>query len=384
LNLDRDNVRLALNTAIERDNGSLAVQLVAKHPNRHGVWGATQVGAVLSEPIHRVLELPDAHESPEYPRALMVAAYQTFWTEGAGDWAAAHDLCRRALTAEQKRAAPSQGPHIEMDARNLRALASFSAGAYADAIDAYTQAAEVARADGYSGVAATYLAYSANARLLGGLGPEEAIADAEDSVTLARQSGMPAAIVQSLTMLALTLAEHDPPRARALLDESIELGGFFTDDFTGNFVNGCMVAGRLRDWQLTLNLTARAMQVWRWDRSPLWAAIMFAECARAVAEENPEVAGTLRGAAYAAFHQANPVGDSTPQQDTARLDGGANFVLAALRETGDLVAAELGDDRRRELRVAGATMSVDEAISYALDHIDPKYAARSVEFDGAT
>jgi hypothetical protein len=111
---------------------------------------------------------------------------------------------------------------------------------------------------------------------------------------------------------------------------------------------------------------------------------MFAECALAVAEEDLEAAGILRGAAYAAFHEANPVGDSAPQQDTSRLDGGANFVLAALRETGELVTAALGDDRRRELRVAGAAMTIDEAISYALDHIDPKYAALSVELGGAT
>ena len=66
------------------------------------------------------------------------------------------------------------------------------------------------------------------------------------------------------------------------------------------------------------------------------------------------------------------------------MDAGANFVLAALRETGELVAGELGDDRRRELRVAGAAMRVDEAIAYALEHIDPKYVARSVELGRAT
>ena len=42
---------------------------------------------------------------------------------------------------------------------------------------------------------------------------------------------------------------------------------------------------------------------------------------------------------------------------------------------GDLVASALGDDRRRELRAAGAAMSMDEAVSFALEHIDPKYSA---------
>jgi tetratricopeptide (TPR) repeat protein len=310
----------------------------------------------------------------------MVGAYQTFWS-GDGDYALARELCSKALTAQQDRAVAPQGPPIEMDALNLEALASLSAGAYADAVHAYSQAAEVARADGYPGIAATYLAFGVNARVLGGLGAEEAIAEAEDSATLARESGMPGAIVQSLTTLALALAEHDPPRARALLDESIERGG--GEHISGNYVACSMVAGRLRDWDLTVTLTARAMDVWLWDMSPLWAAICFAECARAVAEDNLEVAGILRGAAYAAFRQASPVDVSARPPDSSPVDASANFVLTALRETGDLVAAALGDDRRRQLRAEGAAMSVDEAIAYALEHIDLRYRAHSVELGGA-
>jgi hypothetical protein len=54
------------------------------------------------------------------------------------------------------------------------------------------------------------------------------------------------------------------------------------------------------------------------------------------------------------------------------LDSNFNFILASLRETGDIVAAAVGDERRQELRAAGAAMSTDEAISYALANIDPK------------
>ncbi len=49
-----------------------------------------------------------------------------------------------------------------------------------------------------------------------------------------------------------------------------------------------------------------------------------------------------------------------------------NFVLAAMHETGDIVAAALGDERRRALRTEGAAMSMDEAINFALANIDPK------------
>ena len=370
-NFDRENVRLALNTALETNNGALAVQLVANHPNRHG-QGAAPVGAILMELVHRVLEIRDAPQSPGYPRVLMVAAYLAFYSDS--NYALAMELCEKAIDAERHQMMPSQGPRIEMDAWSLRAMASLSAGNYSEAVDGYTRAAEVARTDGYPGVAATYLAYGVNARLLGNVGTQKAIADAEDSISLARRSGMPGAIVQSLNALALALAEHDPVGSRAALMESIERGNWYMEDVSGIFVTGCMVAGRLRDWPLTLDLAARGMRMWRWDMSPLWAAICLAECARALADDKPEVAGVLRGAAYATFQQASPNGDSTRPPDT-RVDTSSNFVIAALRETGDLVAAALGVDRRRELGAAGAAMSMDDAVSYALEHVEPQDTA---------
>lgn len=60
-----------------------------------------------------------------------------------------------------------------------------------------------------------------------------------------------------------------------------------------------------------------------------------------------------------------------PPSGTGHGDPEVNFVLVALRETGELVAAALGKDRQRELRIAGA-MTMDEAVSYALTNIDPK------------
>jgi hypothetical protein len=91
-----------------------------------------------------------------------------------------------------------------------------------------------------------------------------------------------------------------------------------------------------------------------------------------LAEERPAIAGVLRGAAYAAFHRASISGKSR-RSGSAPVDSNVNFVLAALRETGDAVDAALGDQRRQELRAQGAVMSIDEAISYALANIDPKF-----------
>ena len=133
-----------------------------------------------------------------------------------------------------------------------------------------------------------------------------------------------------------------------------------------------MVAGRLRDWDLTLALTGRLLFWDRWFMAPLQVATSLAECARALAEDRPEVAGVLQGAAYNTFRLASPVAESSSRSRTVHVGSNANFVLADLRDAGDLVAAALGKERGRRLRAEGAAMNMDTAISYALANIDPK------------
>ena len=92
---------------------------------------------------------------------------------------------------------------------------------------------------------------------------------------------------------------------------------------------------------------------------------------RALAENRPEVAGVLRGAAYAAYGRASP-SQSAASGSGRPADASTNFVLEELRQAGALVTAALGDERRRALRIEGAAMNMDEAVSYALANIDPK------------
>jgi ATP/maltotriose-dependent transcriptional regulator MalT len=363
---ERDNIRSALANAIDAGSAELAVQLVANHPYRQSA-STSPIGEVFS--VARVLELPGAAAEPGYPRVLMVAAYHTIWT---GDYHSADELCQQALEAERRLLAPLQGPRIESDVCALQAQAALGAGAYPDAVSGYARAAELAAADGFPGIAAMYLAFGVSSAVLGGGAIDQAAAKAEESVALARRSGNPAAIVMSLNALALTLVEHDPERARALLQDSVKRGTTPGEEISQGFVTACLVAGCLRDWDLTLALTARSMYLWRWSMPVLQAATCLAECARVFAQDRPEVAGVLQGAAYAAFRRASPAPIGTRRSDTAPVDPNANFVLTALRETGDMVGTALGDQRRRELRNEGAAMSIDEAISYALANIDPK------------
>ena len=112
--------------------------------------------------------------------------------------------------------------------------------------------------------------------------------------------------------------------------------------------------------------------MYRGIMNPLHSAPCFAECARALVEDRPEVAGVLLGAAYSAFRLAAPKGESGSRSAVPQTNTRNNFVFQAMRETHELLVAEVGEDRARELRRTGADMGLDEAASYALAHIDPK------------
>jgi hypothetical protein len=216
--------------------------------------------------------------------------------------------------------------------------------------------------------------------LLAGRDAEAAGATAEESVHLARQSGMPSAIALSLNALALTLVDRDPVRARAVLRESVQRSAKPGEELRAAFVTAQLVAGRLQDWSLTLALVGRSMRLYRFYTADIYGATCLAECARAMAETQPEAAGVLQGAAYKAFGRASPGGGAKRRSDGRPADPNANFVLVALRQTGALVAAALGTERHRQLRTVGLEMTTDEAISYALAHIDPQLLAGPLTF----
>ncbi len=368
LSIERDNVRTALANAVEAGDVARAVQIVANHPHRDRA-GVGRVGQVYVLPAIRVLEMPGAADHPEYPRLLMVAAYEAL---DSLQPERADVLARQALDAARAKGVPLEGPPLEIDVLTLQAESSLGAGAYAEAVAAYTQAAEHAAEYGYLGIAAIYLSYSVSVDLLGGGDLGQVTERAERSLMLARQSEMPGAIVIALNCLSLTLVDSDPDRARALLHESAKRSTQPGGEIAPAFITASMAAGRLRDWSLALTLAGRAMYMYRGIMNPLHSAPCFAECARALVEDLPEVAGILQGAAYSAFRLAAPKGDNESQSAAPQGSTRNNFVFKAMHETHELLVAALGDERARELRRTGAAMGLDEAVSFALAHIDPK------------
>ena len=321
VSVERDNIRSGLANAIDAGDVARAVQIVANHPHRDRA-NASRIGQVFSVPASRVLDLPGAAQHHDYPRVLMVAAYEAL---DSGNNDRVDTLCRQALKAASGLPTPLEGPPIEIDAFTLRAEASLAAGAYADAVAAYTHAAELA-ADGYPGIAAILLAYSVSSTLLGGGDVKQANAAAERSMTLGRQSDVPGAIVIALNALALTLVDSDPETARTLLRESVERSTAPGQEIAPAFVTASLVAGRLRDWSLALSLAGRAMYMYRGIMNPLHSAPCLAWCARALAEDRPEVARVLQAAAYSAFRTAAPVA-GTSQNSATPVGSNTNFLF---------------------------------------------------------
>ncbi len=360
LGAEFDNALAALSHALDTGDADLAVRLVASHePSAESV-----IGEFRALPALRVLELPGAPERPAYRLVLMSAALQA---SDVANHTLAEQCCQRALEADGRRLGEAEDRRLEARACFLRARLRLSAGCYAEAADFYGRGAELERSAGHLGRAAVQLGYSVNTRLLAGEDGKAVSPVAEEAVALARRAESPGALALCLSSLALTLVDSDAERARALLRESVERGAIPGQEFPFSLWSAILAAGRLQDWNLTLALAGRSLRLYRWMLSPITAATNLAECARALAESQPETAAVLQGAAYAAFGRANPdAGPARPPGSTA------NFVLRGLRETGALAAAALGPERARELRAQGVAMNTDQAIAYALAHIDPK------------
>lgn len=320
-----------------------------------------------------MIDLPGAKTQPGYALVLVAAAWHAYLR---GDYERAEQLRQQALEAEAPQPDTALRPRVELDACNLTAMAALAAGDYERAVAAYARGAELAAADGYPGLAAINIAVGVNAALLGGIEPQALAARADEALTLARRSGMHAAIVISLNSLALTLADVDPPKAGALLQESIARDSSPDEASPSGVLTACLVAGRLADWNLTLALASRSMHLERWVMAPLQVAPCLAMCARALAETRPDIAGVLHGAAISAFRRAAAEVGTSGRPASPSTNPNANFVLSALHDVSGIVSAALGDQRGRELRDEGKRMSMDEAITFALAHVDPQLAAQ--------
>ena len=69
-----------------------------------------------------------------------------------------------------------------------------------------------------------------------------------------------------------------------------------------------------------------------------------------------------------------PSGPASAENDPSSFEARATMLSAALRETRDIVAAALGDERQRTLYATGAAMTTDDAIASAVWALAPGFS----------
>jgi len=190
---------------------------------------------------------------------------------------------------------------------------------------------------------------------------------ADEGLALARQTGMPTAIVFNLLSLGQAVAASEPDRARALLAEALQLAATLRYENPTELGAAVFLAGRLEEWPATLRVAGRALHHHIRSGTTSLATLVgiLNVVARGLAEPRPESAATLQGAADAMIrrHTGNAPG---------AVSGGARD------STTQLLNTTLDESRLRELHAEGAAMDENQACTYACTHID-EYLATTTE-----
>ena len=176
---------------------------------------------------------------------------------------------------------------------------------------------------------------------------------------------MPRLIGTSKSALANALAECDPERSRALLRECLDLAATNSVD-APILTQMTFAAARLRDGGLTLDLAARALPRLHWNGDQPMLAAVLNLVAWALRDVEPQTAAVLQGSAR---HLAIAItlNYETPRPSEGDGSSGARtFIRGIRREATVRLAAELGDERLRELRAQGEAMDTDEVVRCAI------------------
>jgi len=348
LRAEIDNVRSAVGWALDRHDPkeqelglSILASLVEARTARETGLGALSAQAVPAAEASRAeLRVP----------VLTVAAYHE-WNQGRVEYARelAHAAMRDGIIATTANPfAPSQAAvAFEMTAGN-HALALHILDDTRGALDTLDNL-----------FAQTFFLTSTAtfAAMAGRI--DDARADAERAAELARRSGNVNLLASSQHAAAWALQRDDPAAALAAAEQYLDL--YHESDIAAFAASSVMaLAGGLRarlgDDDGALELFHEAIIVGRdqGTRPQLAAALDWALSAL-TRTGRPDVAATVLGALT-----------------RGALAGVGNFpgVDAARARMLDRVRALLGNDETDQLVARGATMSYDELVEYALDHLD--------------
>jgi len=360
---EQENLLTAMGWAIDTADVDLAFRLLRNIP-----LAGAQLGYSFQMAAEPALALPGAPEHPDYPFGLATAASKAAFR---GELQAGKRWCDEAIAAERRLGTHPDGL-VDQYVASARATLAMSVGAWHEAALCYERTGEIARSAGRLFPAAVMPLYAAQCHAFAG-DADAALPLATEGLALVRRLGVPTLIAMGLGVLANALADRDPQRARALLRESLDLSGRHYEN-AGTLTSATLVAARLSDTRLTLELAARAVPRLHWNGDRPQLAGILNVVAWAAAEREPDDAAVLQGAARRlaladlAVHEPSAGG---PSSEPGSETGSAVGPISELRrETTRRLADSLGEERLRERRAEGEAMDTDQAVAHALTLTD--------------
>jgi hypothetical protein len=363
---EQDNIARAMAWALDTADIDLAFYLLRHAPNTE-----EQTDFAFRLPAEPVLSLPGATEHPAYPVGAAVGAIQAALS---GDLGAGARYCEEALAAEA-RLGSQPDRLVEQMVALSRALMAMAVGAWRDSAVEQSRAADIAEGAGRIAQAATSRSGAGACYALGG-DFESAISLATEAVELARRVNAPLLLVHCLTSLSNAVSTTDPQRARQLLQECFDMMAAVGCEPTHDVTQAALVAARIGDRRLALELAARSAPRLHWNGNRPQLAGVLTLIAWGVAPSEPQAAARLQGAArqLALSGAASASGGGEP---TGPAGGATGLFTELRRETTHALNDALGENRLREFRAEGEAMVSDQAVAHAVKIADRVLASRS-------
>jgi hypothetical protein len=360
---ERDNLLAAVNHAIDTADADLGLRIV-----RHAPGPNVQLGFALHLPVLAVIGLPGAAGHDLYPYAVAASAVIS---STHGELERVEGACQQALDAAQRPGSEHERRQVEFLVAAARETRLMAIGEWRESVGYGEQAARIAREDNRMVEAAAALAGAATGCTMAG-DLDVGMGLAEAALELARAGGAPAVVASCLVALAGTLADREPRRARALLEEALALRGSLDIESVNEVTHATLIAARMGDWPLTLRLADRSIRHLKWGGQRSWLAGILNVVARALASTDSEAAARLQGAARHLAVQlstARPTTVADTSLPPAAPPAGSSVITELRRQTSPLLRAVLDEERLHQLRSEGEAMDSDNAATYALDAI---------------
>ena len=355
---ERENLLRSFALTIDTKDADLALRLVCAVPPID-----IQSGFGFQLAPEPALALPGADEHPFYPMALAVTARMAAFH---GENQRAEQMCDEALAAAGRLVSDPDGL-VEAEVGLARVMVAVNRGRWHDGAVQAEVNGRLNRRNGRTSRAAINLIGAGHCYAMAG-DAAVGLPLVTEGLTLARQTGMPHLIGMGLNALASVLAETEPDRSRELLREALELAKTVGHESTTEFTVAVLVAGRLRDRQLIMELASRALPLLHWNGDRPQLAGVLNVVAWAVARAEPSDAAVIQGAArrltFEAFEAFEGL-DARPDR-SAPPDGAAGVISDIRRDATRELVSVLGEDLLRRHREEGAGMDPDQAIGLAI------------------